>query len=199
MPTPAQPETAPDAPPPIDTNPLFDSTSGRATGQALLSVVVPQEAKVYVNGQLTRTPGPVRRYVSPGLARGRSYTYEVRAEVMRDGQPVSQTKKVRLRAGQTADLAFQLPAETDVETMLTLNLPEDAKVTLDGRATKATGLLRKFATTKLVRGEEWADYPVVVSIEREGRTLTRTENVTLVGGETRELTFVFVDERLAVR
>ena len=201
-PTPAGTMPGPEAPPPIEDAPLFDSTSGagaRVTDKALLSVAVPEEAKVFVNGQPTKTPGAQRRYVSPGLARGFSYTYEVRAEVLRDGQTVSETKRVHLRAGQTADLAFQFPVEATVETVLTLHLPENATVTLDGRATKATGPVRKFATTKLDRGQQWAGYQVAISVQHDGRTLTRNENVTLVGGENRELTFDFVDQRLALR
>jgi uncharacterized protein (TIGR03000 family) len=188
-----------EAPAPIEPDPLFEPLSGQQMGRALLSVTVPEEARVYVNGHLTQTPGSVRRYVSSGLAGGHSYTYQVRAEVVRDGQPVSQTKTVRLRAGQAADLAFHLPADSVVETLLALNVPQDAKVRLDGRTTKATGPVRKFATTKLQRGEQWTDYRVAVSIERNGQTLTREERVTLIGGQTRELTFDFVDQRLALR
>ena len=49
----------------------------------------------------------VRRRV---LATGFNYTYEVRAEVVRDGRTVEQVKKIDLRAGETANLAFDFPA-----------------------------------------------------------------------------------------
>ena len=79
-------------------------------GAALLSVVVPQDARVYVNGLLTQTPGEHRQYISYGLQPGYNYTYEVRAEVTRNGQVQSDTQVVQVRVGQTRDLAFKLDA-----------------------------------------------------------------------------------------
>jgi uncharacterized protein (TIGR03000 family) len=179
--------------------PPAEGSSASRLGKGLLSVTVPEDAKVFVNGRLTKTPGALRRYVSPGLVRGLSYTYEVRAEVEREGKKLSDTKMVSLRSGQRADVAFLFQTEAPVQTVLTLNLPEDATVTLAGRATRATGPVRSFATKKLAPGQRWKDYHVVVSLERNGRLVTRQETITLTGGEDQELTFGFVDERLALR
>ncbi len=80
---------------------------------ALLTVVVPEDARVYVNGMLTKTPGTQRQYVSYGLRPGYGYTYEVRAVVTRDGQELSDTQMVRVRVGETRDLAFDFRARAD--------------------------------------------------------------------------------------
>ncbi len=74
------------------------SRAGRSlpSDAALLSVVVPQDAQVYVNGMLTKTPGTQRQFVSYGLLPGYSYTYEVRAVVTRQGQTLSDTQIVRI-------------------------------------------------------------------------------------------------------
>jgi uncharacterized protein (TIGR03000 family) len=77
---------------------------------ALLTVVVPQDAQVYVNGMLTRTTGVERQYVSYGLQPGYSYTYEVRAVVTRNGRQESDTQVVRIRLGDARNLAFDFSA-----------------------------------------------------------------------------------------
>jgi uncharacterized protein (TIGR03000 family) len=82
-------------------------------GAAMLTVVVPQDAQVYVNGLLTKTPGVERQYVSHGLQPGYSYTYEVRAVVIRNGQSLSDTQVVRIRVGDERDLAFDFDARSD--------------------------------------------------------------------------------------
>ena len=81
--------------------------TGRA---AVLSVHVPTDAKVYVNGMLTRSTGSDRRYVSNGLRPGFNYTYEVRAITERNGQTVEDRKVVQLQAGQSADVNFRCKA-----------------------------------------------------------------------------------------
>jgi len=80
---------------------------------ALLTIAVPQDAQVYVNGMLTKTPGAQRQYVSYGLQPGYSYTYEVQAVVIRNGQRLSDTQVVRIRVGDAHDLAFDFAARAD--------------------------------------------------------------------------------------
>ncbi|HEX5442869.1 MAG TPA: TIGR03000 domain-containing protein [Pirellulales bacterium] len=179
--------------------PRDDSGAGLYRGRsATLSVRVPADAKVFVNGLATTSKGSLRRYVSNGLQPGFNYAYEVRAEIMRDGQPISETKVVKLQAGQVSDLEFALN-ETDAEsiaaepvrTSLTLHVPADAKVYLSGKETRGVGETRVFSTTRLSPGEQWAKYAVRVEVQRNGRTLSQEETVDLSGGETRELTIAF--------
>jgi uncharacterized protein (TIGR03000 family) len=102
-PAPAVPDMPPILPPPPK-----DAMNRAMGGNGLLSVVVPEDARVYVNGMLTQTPGTYRQYVSRGLVPGYSYTYEVRVVLNRDGKVVSDSKTVQLRAGQTRDVSFDL-------------------------------------------------------------------------------------------
>ena len=74
----------------------------------LLSMDVPEDARVYVNGTLTKTAGTHRQYACSGLLPGNSYTYQVQAVVTRNGKELSDTQVVRFRAGETRDLAFDL-------------------------------------------------------------------------------------------
>jgi len=170
------------------------------TGAMALAVDVPEDARVFVNGFLTNSTGVHRRYVSRDLASGLQYTYRVRVLVHRDGKVLSDTQIVRVAAGDTANLAFDFDTQSSPgPTTLTVHVPDDADVTLEGRDTEATGSVRRFTTTKLARGAEWNDYSVVVALQRDGRTETRQKTVNLIGGESRELTFDFGRERLAAR
>lgn len=72
----------------------------------LLTIYVPYDAKVFINGLETRTPGSRRQYVSYGLLPGYRYKYEVRAEVVRDGKILEETKVIYLTAASKEALAF---------------------------------------------------------------------------------------------
>jgi uncharacterized protein (TIGR03000 family) len=87
-------------------------TAGQRPPQdgVLLLIDVPQDAQVYVDGTLTKTPGAHRQYVCSGLLPGKSYAYHVRAVVTRNGKQLSDTRVVRFRAGETRDLAFDFGA-----------------------------------------------------------------------------------------
>ncbi len=208
----APPTPQPDAVVPPDPTPALpllpgnDGASRQPADSAVLAVQVPEDARVYVNGMLTKTPGAYRQYVSRGLSRGSDYTYEVRVEVTRNGHTYDSTRTVNLRAGGTARLAFstdrmspQVVNRSGAETSLTLRVPQSARVSLEGRPTEATGAVRTFTTRQLRSGERWADYRVVVELERNGRFETREKTIDLIGGENHELSFDFQPERVALR
>ncbi len=52
----------------------------------LLTIWVPHEAKVTINGMQTKSTGSRRQFVSYGLRPGFSYSYEVVAKVVREGK-----------------------------------------------------------------------------------------------------------------
>ncbi|MEX2174065.1 MAG: TIGR03000 domain-containing protein [Pirellulaceae bacterium] len=168
----------------------------RADG--LLEVRVPDDAKIFVNGLATSSSGAQRQYVSRGLTSGLNYNYEVRAEVVRDGKTVEQVKSVSLRAGQTAEVAFDFPAAR-AETSLTIHVPAEAKVYLAGNETNAQGETRVFRTTGLSGGKAWNDYTVRVEFEQDGRVVSQEKTIDLSAGESQELTFDFAAEKVASR
>ena len=51
--------------------------------------------------------------------------------------------------------------------------------------------MRIFKTRHLAAGKQWLNYRVRVTVEREGQRLTKREALTLVSGDTHELTFTF--------
>lgn len=200
-PTPMEPEGAAPANPPADSDlpsVMPEQSTSNQVGNAILTVQVPQNTKIYVNGVPTKSTGSMRRYVSRNLTRGFDYTYEVRAESIANGQRSVQTKTVHLRAGQMAELAFDAASSSStVETALTVNVPGDAKVYLAGSEAPGKGIQRTFRTTKLAAGDAWKDYVVRVEVKRDGRTLNQEKKITLNAGDSRDLTFQFEVDRLA--
>ena len=163
----------------------------------LLAVNVPSEARIFVNGQPTTSTGDVRQYISRDLVPGFNYTYEVRAEIERDGRMIEQVKKIDVRAGQTANLAFDFNTQESQETSLTVHVPSDAKVYLAGNPTKASGEKRVFRTTGLSGSKAWDGYTVRVELQRGGRTVTKEETITLKAGQSQELSFNFDGDQIA--
>ena len=201
---PSSPSDAYEAPTPQPTTENGQTTNyhpayGARRNHVTLAVTVPDGAKIFVNDSQTRSRGTLRRYVSRGLQPGRVYTYKVRAEYQRNGQPVTETKMARLSVGATAHLVFgeasrspgQNVAQTPIETKLTVKVPEGASVFLSGNPTRQTGIQREYRTTKLAVGSQWSNYTVRVSWERDGTPLTQERTITLTAGKDHELAFDF--------
>jgi len=107
-PAPAPTEPAPPAPGAMpEPDPVMPKTSATsAENSGILTVWVPNDAKVTVNGIETRSTGSRRQFVSYGLKPGLSYKYVVRAQIVRNGQVVEDTRNVVLTAGQITAVAF---------------------------------------------------------------------------------------------
>jgi uncharacterized protein (TIGR03000 family) len=74
---------------------------------ATLVIRVPADARVYLDGRRTRTANQaVRTFVTPKLADGSRYVYEVRAEIIRDGRVHSETRRVAFYAGSKVNVSF---------------------------------------------------------------------------------------------
>jgi uncharacterized protein (TIGR03000 family) len=157
------------------------------TSEAVLALHVTEDAKVYINGKLTATPGTLREYVSRNLKSGKTYTYQVKAVVERDGQKLVRSKLVRIQTGtsQLVEFDFTRPQVTK----LVLKVPVDAEVLLDGQPTKATGNVRVFSTGKLANEQSWKDYQVEVRFQIAGKQVVRKKRLTLTAGATEILKF----------
>jgi uncharacterized protein (TIGR03000 family) len=69
---------------------------------ATVVVTVPTDAKVTIDGEATASTSAVRTFVSPSLTPGKKYSYTVKAEFQKDGQPVVVSKKVLVEANRTS-------------------------------------------------------------------------------------------------
>lgn len=193
---PMDPSTAPMGETPIPPQPGEKETSLQRI-DGLLTVDVPEDAKIFVNGQATKSTGEHREYVSRNLELGYTYTYDIRAEMIRDGETVVELKKVDLKAGQTARLAFGIAPSKSLETKLTVKVPSDAKIYLGGNETTAKGETRVFRTTGLKEGKRWSDYVIKVELERGGRMIVKEKRLDLRAGENQEIEFDFDGDKVA--
>lgn len=75
----------------------------------LLTVQVPAEATVFVNGKQTASLGSTRVFAAKGLTPGKKYEFVVKMQTTRDGKPLEESKTVSLVVGdrQTVALAGQ--------------------------------------------------------------------------------------------
>ena len=187
-------EPAPPAEAPKAGEPAADGMTSNRDGNALLTVHVPNEARVFVNNLATSSSGSDRTFVSRNLRWGARYNYEVRAEIVRDGKSVTETKSVELAANENAELNFTFakPEQTAAKaTVLKVHVPADAKVYLAGKETRSAGEVREFTTSKLAEGQEWTNYTIRAVVTRNGKLISRDETISLKAGEARQLSFDF--------
>lgn len=175
------------------------SLASNAAGDTVyLNVAVPSETKVFVNGKQTTSKGTLRQFVSHGLTAGKTYTFKIRAELASaDGGNLVETKDVVVHAGSSESIAFDFDNSNEsIETALTLNVPEGAKVTLAGNNTKAIGDVRTYRTSNMKVGEVWDDYEVQVAFDGQ----VKKQAIRLIAGDNLELTFNFDQpDKLAAR
>lgn len=81
--------------------------SGPPAGAALIRLYVPDRwANVWFDGVKTDSIGTVRYYVTPDLEGPGPFTYEVAARWNRNGQPVTEERKINVSPGQTVVVDF---------------------------------------------------------------------------------------------
>ena len=170
-------------------SPLNGTEDNPAT--ALMNLEVPHQAVVYVNGRRTSTPGSFRSYVSKNLKPGKNYTYEVKAEIERDGNTLTRTRVIQLAAGDNKTFEMDFGQTETPVTSVTLFVPDNAKVSLGGIPTRASGPMRYFSTSKLQDGQSWKSYQVVVTLERDGKLVQREKTIDVNAGDSVNLRFDF--------
>lgn len=75
---------------------------------------VPANATIWFDGEKTTQTGSLREFVSPPLAPGRQYAYELRARWTEDGREVTQSRRITVRAGERVSITF--PQKTPEKT-----------------------------------------------------------------------------------
>ena len=162
-----------------------------------LTVNVPDGASVLVNGRQTTSTGNRRTYVSRGVTAGNRYKYEIQAKMDQDGTPRIENRVVYARAGEHPEVQFPLvdtenektqlvdepPANEAEKTTLRIHVPADAKVFLAGQATKSTGPVRVFQTSRLADGQRWEGYTIRAEVDRDGITVSQERTIKLQSGQ----------------
>jgi uncharacterized protein (TIGR03000 family) len=77
----------------------------------LLSIHVPPDAIVKINGTPSAQSGQHREFMSSGLAPGRSYTFTVTAHwTAQDGHVVDTERRIQVQGGERRNVDFGIPA-----------------------------------------------------------------------------------------
>jgi uncharacterized protein (TIGR03000 family) len=96
--------TAPGAPP--------DGPVRLTDSDVLLSIRVPSEAVVEINGAKTTQSGPRREFVSSGLSPGRTYTFSLTAHwTGANGKPVERRRRIAVQGGERRNVDFTIPVQ----------------------------------------------------------------------------------------
>lgn len=85
------------------------SVAKAETGSATVTVVLPASAKLTVNDVAVTASGR-QTFTTPKLEKGRSYFYTVKAEIVRDGKPVTETRRIDVEAGKDVTVDFTVNA-----------------------------------------------------------------------------------------
>jgi len=73
---------------------------------ALITITVPADARLLIDGAATVSTSETRTFESPILQVGKSYTYTFTAEFARDGKNVVVTRDVKVQAGAEINVSM---------------------------------------------------------------------------------------------
>jgi len=71
----------------------------KAAAPATIIVRLPDQANLSINDKASKLTSTTRKFVSPPLQPGKDYYYTLKAEIERDGRPVTATQRVAVHAG----------------------------------------------------------------------------------------------------
>jgi uncharacterized protein (TIGR03000 family) len=146
---------------------------------------------VVVNGK------PIARtslFLTPPIQPGEEYvgTFEVTATL--DGESITRVKRLTVGPGTEARLAFEDMKPTETQwtkaevAHITVRLPADARLTVDGVECSLTSATRTFDTPSLALGREYS-YVLKVEVARGGQRIVQTKKVAFRPGESVQVSF----------
>jgi uncharacterized protein (TIGR03000 family) len=96
--------------------PKKDGSESLAPNRARLIVDLPSDATLYIDDHKMTINTTHKVFNTPALEVGETYYYMVRAEVMKDGAPVSATKRVIVKPGEEIVANFKDMAAPTITT-----------------------------------------------------------------------------------
>jgi uncharacterized protein (TIGR03000 family) len=114
-------QPAPEQPAPEQPNPLAVLAVPQGEPIARFTIEVPADAEVFLEGTRTKQTGASRTFVSPPLAAGKQYVYEVRARWTENGQVVEQSRNLIVSAG--ARLVIRFPQAPNAREQIPAGVP----------------------------------------------------------------------------
>ncbi len=110
------------APPPKKEKKKMPDPKGTGKGEEVLApapatiiVSLPADAKLSVDGQATTSTSATRTLVTPALAPDQEFNYTLAGEIVRDGQTVTTSRTITVRAGEETRVTLEFPAASATE------------------------------------------------------------------------------------
>jgi uncharacterized protein (TIGR03000 family) len=170
-----------------------------ASAPATVVVQLPADAKLFVEGKAVVLDDQ-GSFTTPKLRSGEPYTYTVKAQAVRNGRLVNESKDIQVWAGETTRVAFRdldraaptaaRKPEEAAPARITVKLPEEAKLFVNGVACPA----RSFDTPKL---DPERTYSYTLKADIAGRSESRV--ITFRAGQAVTADFGRADVRTASR
>jgi uncharacterized protein (TIGR03000 family) len=202
-------QAQPRAVPPSENNTYRISEGQRAT----VIVKLPADAQLFAEGRPLSLTSGERKFTTPPLPADREAIYSFRIEYSRDGETVSQSKKVTVKAGSVAMLEFnELTTKANTtkfsdapavatptilpplgsagskpvvdRAKITVKVPSGSTLYVDGKKNERSDDVREFTTPTLTAGKL---YTYVMRLERGAEKEERT--VEFMAGETHTVDF----------
>jgi uncharacterized protein (TIGR03000 family) len=95
----------------LKSKPKPDKTSA-AAAPATVIVSLPSEAKLSIDGAPTASASERRVFTSPALEPGKAYHYSLAGVLVRDGQTITATKLIEVRAGEETKVSLDFSQVT---------------------------------------------------------------------------------------
>lgn len=154
---------------------------------ATVVVDLPPDSDLYVDGAKANVTSARRTIVTPPLQPGMEYAYTLKAEAVRDGKPVSQTKQVTIRAGAVTQVRFDALANR-APAHVTVRLPADAQLYVNNVPVAHQTATMSFDSPPLDRGKDY-HYVFRAELSQAGRTRRETQQVTVEAGKRVQVRF----------
>jgi uncharacterized protein (TIGR03000 family) len=100
---------------------------------------------------------------------------------IKTGEPKKMPAEIKTE--EPKKMPTEIKKGTKAPARIELNVPENAKVTINGMNVAGTNSVRYFATRDLATDAK-ETYSVTVEVVQNGKTLSATENLIVKGGET---------------
>jgi uncharacterized protein (TIGR03000 family) len=173
-----------------------DSEESASPTQATIIVQVPEGAKLYLDGQLSDRTSTTRTFITPDLPLDKDCSYTLKMEASEGGKAVTASKRVIVRAGAVTRVNFTdrssaatiRPDEEPAPAHVTVRLPEDARLRVDGVVCPLTSGTRKFDTPELEPGRKYF-YTLTAEVVRDGLPVSESRRVLLQAGKEAQVDF----------
>lgn len=174
---------------PAEATGVPEAVGAMPTDKAQLVVRVPADSKLYADGHATSLAGVERSFYTPEITPGKDYKYTLKVEFNDNGEVRSETKQVTVRAGHRTVVALGETVDVSKTTSpVTVNLPSNSKLYVDGVATATTAGTQTFRTPELPKGKLFT-YQFQAEVVVDGKVDVRNRSVTFRAGEAINIDF----------